>query len=260
VAKPTPTRKAFYLDIKDTIEEVGISRRQLGHWQDQGLISPELGPEAKRYTESDIARLKILKQLVVDQRLPIPFVKELVEGSPAFGWMSAGSTVLLDLDRNQLIPRDELSRELWDEFLAAAPEAELEERLYDLGLILSRVLRTKNRSDATYSARRSEIMRVFNGFDFVGRIEWVCDENGNEAHPQVDPFLGTESYKQSDLVDWVKGQRWRINRLQAVGDRLWEDDQLRWEQYSRFWSKETMAAIAAMDTQSQGQDDDEAVF
>src|SRR5215211_558028 len=73
-------KRVPYLNIEDTIDEVGITRRQLDHWEDQGLLVPELGADAKKYTVKDLRRLKALRHLIVDQKLPLSLVKDLVDG------------------------------------------------------------------------------------------------------------------------------------------------------------------------------------
>ena len=55
--------KKPYFDIQDTIAEVGISRRQLSHWENQGLFEAEMGESAKKYTIEDIQRLKALRTM-----------------------------------------------------------------------------------------------------------------------------------------------------------------------------------------------------
>lgn len=68
-----------YLDVDDTCDEVGITRRQLVYWEQQQLITPELGQGSRKYTSLDVRRLKILRRLIVEEKLPIPYVKERLE-------------------------------------------------------------------------------------------------------------------------------------------------------------------------------------
>src|SRR5215212_2765510 len=36
-------RKPFYKNLEDTLDDAGITKRQLGYWRKQGLFVPELG-------------------------------------------------------------------------------------------------------------------------------------------------------------------------------------------------------------------------
>jgi DNA-binding transcriptional MerR regulator len=62
------TKKMPYLDIEDTLEEVGITRRQLNYWIEKELFTPELGADAKKFTARDIKLLKFARRLIVDQQ------------------------------------------------------------------------------------------------------------------------------------------------------------------------------------------------
>jgi DNA-binding transcriptional MerR regulator len=63
------TETVFYLNLDDTCTEVGISKRQLLHWQDNGLLAPCLGPNTRKYTPADIARLRCIAELIADFHL-----------------------------------------------------------------------------------------------------------------------------------------------------------------------------------------------
>src|SRR3712207_3885013 len=80
-------RKPFYRNTQDTLEDVGISLRQLRYWQKQGLFEPELGPKTKYFTEDDTERLRFLKRLIHEDELNlrVETVNKLIE-SLAVGW------------------------------------------------------------------------------------------------------------------------------------------------------------------------------
>src|SRR5687768_11175339 len=72
------TKKPFYRNTEDTLEDVGITRRQMGHWRKAGIFDPELGPTTNFFTEGDTEHLRFLKRLIVDLNLPVGTVKELI--------------------------------------------------------------------------------------------------------------------------------------------------------------------------------------
>jgi DNA-binding transcriptional MerR regulator len=246
VAKSSSVSRRLYLDVKDTLAEVGITRRQLGHWEDKGLLKPELGVDSKRYTESDLDRLKVLKKLIVDQRLPLDFVAQLAErADESFFGPELGATQYLDIEANEMKSKEELSLELWQEFLLTADESDLEDRLYELWLIIGRVLKAKYRTDASYKGRRDELRRISSGMEFTARIEWETDEDGDIV-PRLSPHLEERGYSFDDLASWVNAQRYRISTLHAVGDRLITDGSLTRDQQRRLWNSSTIQAVHNM--------------
>jgi DNA-binding transcriptional MerR regulator len=71
--------KPYYRNVEDTLEDVGITQRQMGYWRKHGLFNPELGPKTRYFTQEDTERLRFLKQLIDDLGLPIDTVKHLIE-------------------------------------------------------------------------------------------------------------------------------------------------------------------------------------
>src|SRR4051812_26065294 len=71
-------KKPFYRNVDDTLEDVGITQRQLGYWRKQGIFNPELGSKAKFFTEDDTKFLRFLKRLIDDLGLPVATVKRLI--------------------------------------------------------------------------------------------------------------------------------------------------------------------------------------
>ena len=77
--------RAFYLDTDDTCEEVGITRRQLGYWENAGVFCPEV---RGKYTDRDLRMLRVIRQLVVEYGVPITLMRELQqESTQVFNWM-----------------------------------------------------------------------------------------------------------------------------------------------------------------------------
>lgn len=66
----------FYLKTDDVCDELGISPRQLAYWEQNGLFSVK---RHGKYTESEIAQIARVRDLVVGWKLPVDFVKRLVD-------------------------------------------------------------------------------------------------------------------------------------------------------------------------------------
>lgn len=227
VARRVSHSRPLYLDIADTTAEVGISRRQLGHWQAIGLLKPELGPGAKRYTANDLARLAILKRLIVDHGFPINLVKKVVsnEGSVAAAlvkdivkasgaWRRTEAQVV-DLETDRIVPRYELESELWNEYVATAPTDHLEERFYVLALMLFRDIRNSSKTWASFQGRRDELLGQVRESALVARFTWDGRQFGQQ--PRLAPALPD---------DPPLGGMELVERFQSVvGDRLQEIEQ-----------------------------------
>lgn len=240
--QPPSISRPLYLNTEDTLLEVGITRRQLGHWQEKALITPELGTDGRRYTVRDIERLKVLKRLIVDQQFPLDFVKQLADRSDEIPGSPLGSTQYLDIDSSCMRTKDELGQEFWDDFLVQADEEELAQRLYDLWLILARVLRAKYRTDASYTNRRDEIRRITNGQEFTGRIECSTDSSG-ELQIRLDPHIEERSYSDEDLIAWLRASADRIAHIQNHAESLKHRSSVTAVQKRRLWSQATFEAM-----------------
>ena len=65
-----------YLKVDDVCAELGITKRQLYYWQDNGLFRPD---RHGKYTQRDIQRVAHVRTLVVDMGLPLGFVAQLLK-------------------------------------------------------------------------------------------------------------------------------------------------------------------------------------
>jgi DNA-binding transcriptional MerR regulator len=257
--------KVPYFDIEDTIAEVGISRRQLGHWQDQGLLRPELGQGTNKYTVTDIRRLKALKHLIVERRLPISLVKELVEGGAEYGihltkllletaalFNEDGSSLkgkVYDFDEGELSGKYEFSNRLWTDFQAISREEVVERTLYDLTLLLFRIVRDRLRRPAAFAERRDEILRELSTLADVARVEVIAwtgqpEDTSYYLHPSLEEDEGLDD-------SWMKFQFLRranrLSKFRNALERRRERGDERFSSYtSRFWLEEDLNAVARL--------------
>lgn len=256
-------RKVPYFDIEDTITEVGISRRQLGHWQEQGLLKRELETGPNKYTVTDIRRLKALKHLVVDQRLPISLVKELVEGGVEYGtnltkilmetsalFNDNGSNLkgkMFDFDDGELVDKTKMFHRLWYESIAVGSELQIERHVYESLLLLFRVIRIRLRKPAAFAERRDEILAEVSTLADVARVEiTVWGDGPNDLLYNWNPSFPEEG----DLTeDTLRGWFWhRAKRLNKYRDALQAqiargNDSLA-SYASRFWTDEELSAVS----------------
>src|SRR3954453_11247337 len=70
-------RPEFYLDVNDVMQELNVTRRQLRHWEEKGLLTPEIG--RNRYTPKDVKQLRLIKRLVVEEGFPVEVVRRMFE-------------------------------------------------------------------------------------------------------------------------------------------------------------------------------------
>lgn len=69
-----------YLKVEDVCAELGVSKRQLYYWRDSGLFEPT---RHGKYTERDVQRIARIRTLMVDMRLPLGFVAQLLHDPAA---------------------------------------------------------------------------------------------------------------------------------------------------------------------------------
>ncbi len=171
-----PDQPVFYLDTEDTLAAVNITRRQLGYWREKGLITPELGPDAKRFTERDIRQLQYLRRLIVDLGFPPDLLKKLMPVTKSGRPRDISAFPYLDLTDLRLRTEKEVSEDLWHTFGATAEEEKIEQRLYALALLLFRLVQAKNRSAQTFTARRDEILETIRELSVVARLTGAYED------------------------------------------------------------------------------------
>lgn len=241
------SKKTLYLDTEDTQEEVGISRRQLNYWREKGLITPELGEDAKRFTAADIQRLKFIRFLIVDRSLPVEVVKQLLaEVAPRFN-ANPHFYRYLDLTSGHLRNTRQVYEDLWEEFGARCSEDEAVEKLYDMALLVFRILLTQHRGTAAYTEHRDRVLRVIDEMEFMARVELVVDHDFEPKdivvrHPSLDD---EEVVLQRDLKSWLMAGYTRLAKFSAAADRLRKQQGITTNIF-RFWLDETPALLEKM--------------
>ena len=192
MARSTAKERKLYWDVNDATDELGITRRQLKHWEDKGLLHPELGKN--RYTEQDLKRLFLIKRLVVEEGFPVDIVrkffeKQLWEGQyyddDALARVRSGNLTnyVLDIDSGSLLQRDEMFTRLWHEFLARAAERDLEAHLAQLVLVYFRHLSRNSRTPAGYVGHVEEILGRMQELSRVARLEPVYADDDTGPGP-----------------------------------------------------------------------------
>jgi DNA-binding transcriptional MerR regulator len=233
----TPTtadkRPKFYLDANDAIEHLGITRRQLRHWEDKGLIEPELGKN--RYTEKDLAQLRLIKRLVVDEGFPVEIVRRLFEKQLwgeevedlAYERGRSGdfTNYVLDIDTGTLLEREEIFKRLWNEFIATAEKREIEALLAQLYLVYLRDARFHSRTPGEYEEAFDKSIDRLGRLDRVARLELVHAEADGALGPvtglRLRPQLQSDShFDKSHLDDDFSEHEPAITELQAARDDL----------------------------------------
>jgi DNA-binding transcriptional MerR regulator len=200
-------KKTPYLDTEDTLEEVGISRRQLNYWREKELFTPELGSDANKFTEKDIKLLKFAQGLIVEQQFPVEVAKRLIEAATSAnsGWqeIELEDFQYLDVKSGTLLSKKLLESLLWDEFGASATEKEVEDRLYDLTLLLFRLVRSTRPSPTAYAERRDEILQSLYAWEMAARLSWGPTSGNPQPHVHVDPELYNEFTGLEKPEEWL---------------------------------------------------------
>ncbi len=193
--------KPFYRNADDTLEDVGITLRQLRYWRQQGLFNPELGPKTKFFTEQDTKRLRFLKRLIVDLGLPVATVQQLISSAGAedddeYGWLSPSMEVRTFIDTERLrfvFPPDAMAQLVADAMVGAKPwrvEGLLEPAL--LLALKSAWMRSPN--PAVYEAHIRSL------HDRVEHIDLVSRFHSDDEEPYFWPKRSSDPDLSEDFV------------------------------------------------------------
>jgi DNA-binding transcriptional MerR regulator len=236
------TKKIPYLDTEDTLEEVGITRRQLNYWRGKGLVTPELGADAKRFTEKDVRLLKFLRRLIVDQGFPVEIAKRIIENTRASRpWEDPqfDEFEYLDLQTGALYTKKLLDGVVWSEFVATAEVDGVWWRLTDLALLYFRLLRLEFPAAADYERERQKVLDEIRGLEFAARIEWTGQPGKDEVRAQVAPSLDGDEEFMGRIPYWFNAAAMRITAYDVAGEH-----DLTARQRQRFYSQEAHEAGA----------------
>jgi len=239
------TKKTPYLDTEDTLEEVGISRRQLNYWREKELFTPELGSDAKKFTERDIKLLKFAQGLIVEQQFPVEVAKRLIDAATSAnsGWqdIELENFQYLDVKSGTLLSKKALESILWGEFGASANELEVESRLYDLMLLLFRLVRSTRPSPAAYNERREEILGQLYAWEMAARLVWGPTSDNSEPHVHVDPKLENELTGLARPEKWVLAADRRLRNFEEAASED-HDRASQWGDWGRFYTSDAVTA------------------
>jgi len=239
------TKKTPYLDTEDTLEEVGITRRQLNYWREKELFVPEFGEDAKRFTAKDISLLKFARRLIVEQGFPVEIAKRFIDAAQTSRpWEAARFEEFqyLDIVTGTLRTKKDVERTLWEEFGAAASEEQTEDRLYTLALLLFRILRLRHSDGESFAKRRDEIISMIRSMAFTARIRFDRFTPEGEHEFITDPMIDEEELNLGAGVaeSWLKAEYSRLHQFEEGAKRL----DLTPEQRRRFWDEATDALIS----------------
>jgi DNA-binding transcriptional MerR regulator len=237
------TKKTPYLDTEDTLEEVGVSRRQLNYWREKELFSPELGDDAKKFTEKDIKLLKFARRLIVEQQFPVEVAKRLISAATssdsAWEQIELEDFQYLDIQSGTLLSKKSLESILWNAFGATANEHDVESRLYDLMLLLFRLVRSTRPSPAVYMERCDEIIRQLHGWERAARLGWGPTSDNPEPHIHFDPKLDDERDDLAHPEEWLLAADKRLRSFELAAS---EHEAAQWGNWGRFYTTDAVAA------------------
>jgi DNA-binding transcriptional MerR regulator len=224
--------KPFYKDRDDTLEDAGITPKQLRTWREVGLFTAELGLNTRKFTKTDIANLKLLKRLIVDLGLPIQTVQQLVEGLPSPYTVPLGFTYL-NVKTGKLVQPPTALREMMSLYASTKSLDKLEDWLLTLALRYFEQTKRAYPSSKVYEAKREELLDRLRRMDLAARAldpddAWEEDEDGNPVGiaPQFIPSVGEDPTPAPDLLLGLVRERDR--RLAGIRKA---EARASWEEY-----------------------------
>jgi len=168
--------------VKDTLDDVGITQRQLGYWQKQGLFTPELGETTKFYTEGDTKQLGFLKRLIVDLGLPVATVQRLVSSAQADieadtdGWLgSVDMRTFIDIANTRLVEPADAMHELVADAMVGAKSWRVERLLQPTMLLALRSAWMRSPNLDVYEAHIKSLHDRLERIDLLSRFQIDAD-------------------------------------------------------------------------------------
>lgn len=122
----------YYMSQNDAARHLGVTGRMINYWETQGLLHPDYlrsSGKSRRYTPGDMAELKFIKAMLVDQGYSIPSLKaklaflsapyrydpdDLFWDMPAQSWKSRRAIAAEEIEKNSGFLAERLA-DLFDE-------------------------------------------------------------------------------------------------------------------------------------------------
>jgi len=204
--------KPFYKDRKDTLEDAGISEKQLRTWREAGLFKSDLGIGTRHFTARDIAKLKFLKRLIDDLELKVPVVQRLLQSmdkTDLLNWAAPWRCSYIDVTAGTLVTPKSALRQILSAMLQASTGSEIsnlsqfDDFLRGLLLIRFKVMANHHSSPALYKAAREEFLSQIPHIDRLARVYDAVAfmEAAEESTPlDLSPYLQEDSGLSPDYM------------------------------------------------------------
>ena len=225
--------KPFYKDRDDTLEDAGITAKQLRTWREAGLFTAELGPNTRKFTEMDIANLKFLKQLIVGLGLRIETVQHMLQGEPSPYAKTPLAFTYLNVQTGKLVRQQTALFELARLYAGTENLAKVEEWLLTLALRCFEQFKQAYPSPKVYEAKRDELLERLRRVDLAARAQdseedYEEDAEGNmiavTEPPQFVPNLSGDPEPTPDLVQKLARERdRRLRGIRQAEARAWQE-------------------------------------
>lgn len=198
-------RKPFYKNLEDTLDDSGITKRQLGYWRKQGLFEPELGARSRFYTLGDIEYLVFLRRLIDELGLPIATVRHLIEATREER-LRPSERMLLDIRDQRLLSPPDAFRHLMVHALASSDLDEIKRWFRTLALELLRQSAEATPTAAVYAATKQDLHEQIDQVDFLARVSRLGnDQLTLEPALPGDPELDGDGLEKAE--EWFEEQQ-----------------------------------------------------
>jgi DNA-binding transcriptional MerR regulator len=193
------TKKPFYRNTEDTLEDVKITRRQLGYWRKEGLFAPELGPRAKFFTRADTEQLRFLKQLIEGLGLPIATVKRLIDSVDESELLleTVKDMTFIDIYKSSLVSPHDAMSVLIVEAIAGSSRPTVDHWFMVLALQKFIAMALSSATPEVYEAQKKAFFDRFERLDLLARL--TKDHDGEYVFRPArdnDPLLSNDLFDQ----------------------------------------------------------------
>ncbi|MDQ3549278.1 MAG: helix-turn-helix domain-containing protein [Chloroflexota bacterium] len=218
-------RRRPYFSRQDALELAGVTSRQESYWRKQGLFQQD---DLRRYFETDVEQLKMLKRLIVDLGMPIDTVKQLLGGRPypdaVVRWNRLNGYRYIDTEKMAFVKSDatlaavladlvsQISDVTAERAEAERAEALVDEWLHRLMLLRFLQFRRDDQTPEVYRARRERLITSLQHMDLVARADFDIETAPGEELVGMSPPLPDDPEFSGQELEQLSLERYtRLN-------------------------------------------------
>jgi hypothetical protein len=226
-------------------------------------MRPELGSGSRKYTYTDIKRLTHLRNLIVEKKLPLSFVKSLLDARQEESLDLIGELIdsvkvftnnddpfaeeeVFDFEDRTIVKKKDIADQWITDNLLFEKEERLERDIKLRALLLFRIMRHKQNHPAAFQDRLSTFLEDLQNLSRVARVEVIGGPKMGVFAAFYDPKLESDGeIDESSLDTWFLPAARLLDPLQEYINRGTEERRrlLHPDIKARFWENDALLAV-----------------